>query len=378
MDAMIKIEKIESEEDDKKVNDLLSRVKMTYDQVDAQRKQLTEPYDNFKKALMLIVGEVDPKKGKDNNYNRLKQLREGFAQEKLDKKRKAEADLNKIKLANTKLIDLEAQIKTQISSIPMDKLIEAEKTLTGWYDGITLENLEAKTKAINVKPKLKKEFYDSFFEVKMDMAGVDQAKVDEVVAKLKKEFDYESLNSDYSAKAVASLDAWKAKLPQLKLRLEAIAKAEGEDAEALKNQLVAQKKIESDNAAEKLKEEKEEKERSIATDATDAKVEEEFVAQGSQQLLDKNTGPSKYVARFTDDQWLKPFATVMYHAVIHEDFPGIYKKDREGEIKVDEKGRQIYIDPIDYFMKFFASKCNAKIDGIKMFEDVKVSTRQAK
>lgn len=378
MDAMMSIKKIESEEDDAKVNTLLFRVKQTYDQVNEKRRQLTDPYDDFKKSLMLIVGETDPKKGKDNHYNRLKQLREGFAQAKLDKKREEENVLAKAKLANTKIIDLEALIRTQISSGPMDKLIEAEKTLAGWYDGITLENFDGKAKMIKVKPKLKTELYDSFFEVNMDMSGVDQERIDDVISKLKKEFDYESLNKDYSEKGVASLKVWSDKLPELKTRLEAIQKADGETSEKLKSQLEAKKRIESEESSKKLEDEKLEKEREIANEATDSKVEEEFKEQGAKQNLDKVTGSSKYVARFTEDKWLKAFATIMYHVVIHEDFPGIYKKDKNGKIKIDEKGRDVYIDPIDYFMKFFASKCNATVEGIKMFADAKVMTRKDK
>ena len=378
MGAMMKIEKIESEEDDIKVNNLLSRVKQTYDKVNVQRRQLTDPSDEFRKSIMLIEGELDPKKGKDNHYNRLKQLREAYAQAKLDKKRSEEESLNKVKLANTALINLEAVIKTQVSSGPVDKLIESEEILTKWYDGITLENFDEKEKMLKMKPKLKKELYDSFFETTLDMTGVEQGKVDEVIAKLKKEFDYESLNTDYSSKGVAALKVWEGKLPELKTRLEAISKAEGEDAEKLKAQLVAKKAIEAEEATKKLTEEKADKAREIANDATDSKVEEEFIEQGSRQMLEGKTGPSKYVARFTEDKWLKPLATVIYHVAIHKDFPGIYKKDRNGKIKVDEKGRQVYIDPIDYFMKFYASKCNAKVDGLKLFEDVKVTTRQAK
>lgn len=379
MAAMADITEITSDEQDVAVNNLLVRVKQTHENVQTLRKAITDPYDDVRKTLMLIEGEVDPKKGKDNGYNRLRSLREVRAQEKLDERRKEEEKIAQEKLINNKLIDLKMAIMKNIEIGPMNQITHADSQLAAWFDGLTLDNFDAMSKQLDEhNPNLKQELYDGWFVINLDLAGVPQEKIDEAVASLQKNSPYKIVNNYYKKKAQEKIDGWKKKLPEMKKRLEDIAKADGEEKEKLEAQLEAKKKIEKEQQDKKDKEEKKAAEQKIESDAKDDKLSESFVEQAGVQNLEEVTGTKKFVIRFSQEKWPKPFFEIVYHCVTHKDFSGIYAKNRDGSIKLDDKGREQYIPEIDKWMKFFASKCDAKIEGTKIFADAKVATRAKK
>lgn len=384
IDAMKKIGEITTDDQYKIANDLLVRVKLTYEKVNGKRRQITDPYDEFRKALMQYENALNPKKGADNEYNRIRGLLESFNQAKLDEKRKKEEELAKENLIKTRVIEFKAEIKKNLVSGPSDKLAEADATLDNWFGSITLDNFDKKQSSLNIKPNLKQELYDSWFKTSVDISIVPENLITEAAEEVKKEYPYEKINKQYQIDASVIIQKWKDKLPELKSRLEDIAKAEGEEKKKLEEQLAAKKKLEKEEAEKKAKEAKEEAERKIEAEAADEKTEAHFMHQGSVQNLDTNVkGTSKFVARFNQDaqeNWLKPFVEVLYNVAIHEDFraSGIYQKDKDGDIKLDEKGREMYIPAIAWWMKFFGDKCNADIKGIKLFEDTKIQVRQTK
>ena len=376
--AMSQITAISSDEMDVHANNTLVKVKKTYDLVSGQRKDLTDSYDEFKKSLMLIEGELDPKKGRDNDYNRIRILREGFAQVKLDKRRKEEEELARQKLVANKLIDLKAALIENIEIGPINLMAKAENVLNSFAEGLTLENFEGEAKKLDYTPKLKKEVYEGWFVVNLDMSGVDEGKITEVIDEVKNERSYDKVNKSYQKGAIKRLGEWKGKLPEIKKRLEAIAAASEEEAKKLKEQLKAKAKVEKEEEELRLKKEKEDKERDIKGAASDDKLEAEFREQGGKQNLDDARINAKFVARFDQDNWVRPFAEVVYHCASHPKFKGIYAKERSGETKQDDKGRDQYIDPIDWFMKFFATNCDATIEGLKLYQDAKTQARKKK
>jgi len=378
MAAMETITEITSDEQDAAANLLLSRIKLSYIKVSDLRKGITDPYDAFKKTLMLMEGELSTIKGKDNGYNRIKIMREQYAQIAIDKRRKEEEDLEKEKLISNKLIDYETEIRKNIELGPGNLYTAADLVMSKWYDEITLENFDEKEKMTNYKPKLKIEVYEEWFKVNMDMSGVASEKIEELVGKLKGEFTYDAINKIYQAGGIERLNAWKEKLPGLKKRLEDIAKADDKEKQKLENQLKAKKKIDANALVEKEKEEKELALKKIDDDANDRKIETDFVEQGSKQQLDKPKAATKYVARFKDEKWLKSFAEIIYHVVMLPEFPGLFATDNKGNIKKDDKGREEYIAPVDWWVKKFAAKCNAKVEGITLIADAKVQTRAQK
>lgn len=376
--AMSQITEITTDEMDQSANNLLVKVKSTYEHVNGMRKELTDNYDNFKKTLMLIEGELDHKKGAKNDVTRIKILREGYAQVKLDKRRKEEEALEKQKIITNKLIDFKTSLIKNIEIGAIEVLSTAETALSGWSKKVDLENYDGMLENLNYTPTLKQEVYDGWFVVNMDMAGVDGERVTEVLAEVKAERPYEKLSKAYEVEALKKIEEWRAKMPEIKKRLEDIAKADGKKKEELKAQLAAKQIIEDEKAAEKATKLKEEKAQEIAVDASDSKLTADFVEQGGKQNIKEDKVNSKFTARFTQDNWVRPFAEVVYNVASHPDFKGIYAKERTGEIKTDDKGRDQYIDHIDWFMKFFAQHCNANIKGLKLYADAKVQARKSK
>lgn len=376
--AMSQITEITTDEMDAKVNNLLVKVKNTLEMVKGKRKVLTDNYDAFKKTLMLIEGELDNKKGAKNDVSRLKILREDYAQVKLDKHREEEKELEKQKLITNKLIDFKTALIKNIEIGAIDVLSKAEAALGDWSKKVNLENYDGMLENLNYTPVLKLEIYSNWFVVNLDMAGVDGEKVTEVLAEVKAERSYGKLNKAYQVEALKKIEGWRAKMPEIKKRLEDIAKADGKKKKELEAQLKAKQKIEDEQAAEESAKKKEEKAQEIAVDASDDKLTADFVEQGGKQKIEGDKVNAKFTARFTQDNWVRPFSEVVYHVASHPDFKGIYAKERTGEIKTDDKGRDQYIDHIDWFLKFFAQHCNANIEGLKLYADAKVQSRKKK
>jgi hypothetical protein len=375
--AMAAITEINSDEQQEAATLLLSRVKQTYEKVTGLRKEITDPYDEFKKTIMNIENELDVKRGRDNEYNRIKNDIEAYTQRKLDLRKKEEEKLEAQKLIANKLIEFKTAIIKNIEVGPINQLGKADNILSSFFESITLDNYDQMVEALKAKePSLKQEDYDSWFNVNMDMSGVDQEKIDEVKQQIAKEYDFDTVNRKYVASARKTVAQWLGKLPEQKERLTAIAQAKGEEAKQLQAQLEAKQKIEKELAAKKLEEEKAAAESSIDAEATDAKLEEEFKKQGGEQKLEEVKGQRKFVARLSQENWLKPLATVIYHCAIHKKFPGVYAKDSSGVVKKDAKGREQYITAIDYWLKFFAKNCDASIEGIKLEEDITVQVRK--
>ena len=76
---------------------------------------------------------------------------------------------------------------------------------------------------LNYTPVLKKDIYDGWFvKIVIDLSGVDGDKVTEVLEEVKINRAYDKMNKAYQADAIQKIEEWKAKMPEIKKRLENI------------------------------------------------------------------------------------------------------------------------------------------------------------
>ena len=80
--ALSKIKVIKNDEDDQAAAHILSRVRPTFEVVQKMRKEITDPLDEIKKALMEHEKKISTAKGSGSEYERVKKMRDQYANQK--------------------------------------------------------------------------------------------------------------------------------------------------------------------------------------------------------------------------------------------------------------------------------------------------------
>lgn len=372
--ALSKIGAVTSKEEAEQVNSLLAKVRNTYKKVKGLREEMTKPLDDFKKHLMELENEIATTKGKDSEYNRVKAELDKYWNE-VEAKQKAEQQ--RIEAEKAKNLEIERIKSEQISAIEMG-IIEAmqagENALIKIIENATLDNFDTQLSKLNYKPNLKPELFNKWTNVEHNTSLVSDSEFQDLQ---KRCFDkhYGNVNEKYIDNSNQLLSQYREKLEGLKPKLKLLAEANEEQ----------KAKIERENASIKAKEEQErneriEAEKKAAEDAkrdreAEAQMDLEFQAQVQNQSLEESEGVRKnvkYILEGDPDpvQASKVLANVIIHCVASEDFKGIYKLDKEGNIKYED-GYPVYIDGVADWLKQLAKiNKDADIKGLKKVESV--------
>jgi hypothetical protein len=370
---MSQITAIEDEDDVEIVNKVLVNAKGAFDRVMELRKGVTDITDDLKKELML------PEKEITEHGVRIRGILQQFQQAELDKKKKIEEEAENRKKKENHKVDLEAQVKKNLSKMVIDITVEADEWSKKFWDNTTVADFDSRQKQfMGLKPSLKADRYNLQFNPTYNRSIITKEEYDAFITSLKerKDYSYAEWTMRVIELVTATLNPWRARIDEIKAEKIEIEKANGEK----KAQLEADKKA-RDDAEEKRKKEAFDKlqkqaESTIAEEAEIGKMSNEFVKQGTiEQAGDK--GLIKYVLKFTDrEKQMKAFATIIAHCMSHKDFPGFQKKDKNKAPVVDDKNRPEYIDAVQWWINFFLAKCDADIDGTQLFEDSKVIVRK--
>lgn len=355
-------------------NNLAVKIRVTLGKVKGQREAITKPMDQFKKQAMLFESKLD------EAFQTMKSEMDAWAAEQARKKREEEEKIKRQLDIENEKTRLKKEISLKIANSMFDLIEQGAKALNNILETITLDTFEKKSKSLTYKPNLKQEVYEGWFMgVEYDKKLLSQENYNVIVAEIKEKTTFEKCNETYCEKASELLDVCVSKLPEKKAYLEKVAEMEkmnGEEAEKLKAQeaeRVAKEKADRDAeiavAKEKTKKEEEEKE-------AQARMDSEFEAQiKAQNIIEMDGVRKKMTARIDPEFEKNPVAlTDLLHKVMlccltDANHKGIFKRDKSGFVKKDEKGTPEYIDSIQEWLTFFAKNCSMKIDGLILTED---------
>jgi hypothetical protein len=363
------------------ITGLLVKIKESYDVNSERRKEITTPFDDFKKEIMEYEKKVQYDGKVDNYYTKLRKALTSIEQKRQDFRNAKAEEAKKQKEREDYKIDIITKIKTNLSNLVIDRVRQVENGSRDFFDAknTNVTNFDERAKLFQgLQAKLKIEHYDFCFSITTDNTRITADELKGLITDLKSQESYDKWNKLTNEKVIPVLNEWKAKIPQIKEEMLSIAKADEETQARLLKEKEDREKEEKDRKDKELTDLQAAQQKSIESDADMSKMNNEFVAQAQTQELG-DEGAKVRVMKFTDKKLIaKALAQMMYHVLINPDFPGIQKIDSKTKtLQVDDKGRPVYIDAaqswIDLFLKL---KCDVAIEGTKIFEDAKVTVRK--
>lgn len=372
------VTQVESEEDYAAVETLCVRLKKTYDEISYPLyRKLAEPIELITEQARDLISPFDYKSKKENEYNRLRGLMVGFKQRELDKKKAIEAEAARKRERENYLVDLKTSILKALNNLVTEKVRKAETGSAEYFAASTLEDFDKRAEDYKkMKPKLKQEDWESRFVSPVD--GDMDKEVHAFLNALKEQEPFDKWNTLVMEQATPIINAWRAKIPDLKQELIERTKLADDKAALEKLELEQKRKAQAEAARRQKEIDEENKKKQAELDAQAGldKMSNSFVEQVTVQEAG-DAGAVKYVLKFTDPKKTpQALATILYHCFSHPDFPGIQKKDKSKKPVVDAQGRPEYIDAVQYWLNFFLSKCDAHVDGTEVHEVSKIQIRK--
>lgn len=376
--AMAEITVVDTDEDIEKATDLLVAVRSTYEKMTPLRKELTDPLDQLKDFLMDFERPLNPDMKSNSDFVRIKKLVGAAEQRKIERNKKLEEEARLKKLKDQAVIDAKASIKLNVADMIVDRCKKLQTGLEDFFDSKNVADQKALDDKIKqfegTKWRLKQEDYDKCFVFPKSQYMLAQ-EVTDLVKTMREELPFDNVNAMLMEKVTPIVNVWKSKLPQIREQFKAIFSEKDEEK---RKKLEEEKRIkdqeEANRAAESLKEQERSMQADVMSEQTVNKVEADFTEQATVQGLEK-TAPKKKVIKFKNDKPAAEIAKMLYHIFMSPKFKGIYKM-KNGEKVLDDRGRPVYIDAIEWIADEFASKCDAEIENTIVYEDAKTIIRK--
>lgn len=361
--------------DEADLKDLLVDVREAHDKMVPLRKEMTGPLDELKKKLMTYERPLSD--DKDSDYSKCRAILATLAQRKIDAKKKLEAEAAKKKEKSNHLVDIGAAVLENLHKLLLDQTLLAESKSKAWFDASTLENFDTRAEQYRkMKPTLKTEDYSACFNIDYRKDLFTPAEYADIIATIKQVETYENWNAQLVTACTPIVNAWRAKIPQLKQNLIDLKNATDESERArIADEQKRKAKEEEERRLAEAQRQSLDKSLEIQSKSEIDKMHNNFVEQATTQDLGE-TGPVKEILKFTDPKLaLKAFTTIVVHCMSHKDFPGIEKK-KDGKKVLDAQGNPEYIPAVDWWLKYFLKNCDAAVEGTIVVEAPKIIIRK--
>lgn len=361
------------------VETLCVRLKKTFDDISYPAyRGVAEPVEGFLEELRDLIAPFDYKSKKDNEYNRLRGLLTAYKQRELNKKKAIEEAAARKRERDNHLVDLKTGILKALNNMVAEKIRKAESGSADYFAATTLDNFDKRADGyMKWTPKLSVEDWEACFNIPKDTFLVVEER-DIWLKQLTDQEPFEKYNELVLNGATPIVNAWRAKIPDLKQELVELSKVAA-DKEASEKLILEQKRKAQQEAARREAEinaNAKQAQLDLDTQASMDKMENSFKEQATIQQT-PDAGPVKLALKFNDPtKALKAFTTILYHVFAHPEFKGIVKTDAKGVQKVDEEGNPVYIDQVQFFVNFFLAKCDADVEGTTVYEKSKVIIRK--
>ncbi len=390
--ALSKVQSIESDEEDQAAEKLLVKSRATYVLINKMRAETTSEFDSIKSIMMEPEKKISILPGeKDSGFNRVKALRDGWANKKLAKQRAEAAEALRLENETLELTRLKGEFELTFFNNVADYLATMETNISTYFSKLVLTDADGKPKwdemikKFSVTPAIKVETFEKWFELPFDKNKLTQEKYDEFVDQIKAVFTYDAINGTYVEQAQPKIDAWKAKLPAKKIELEEMEALKLKDAKAaallLKKQQAAADK-ETKKITAQAEAEKAEKAKEVQTAQRNETLGAQFETLKVTQNQEEISGKIKRLPIINSpiENIVEVFSMALYHCFIHPDFEGYLKKDKAtGEpLPADENGMPQYAAWALPILKFVAEKTDVQIKGIEFKEIISTSQRTKK
>jgi hypothetical protein len=363
------------EEAYEEVESLCLRLKKTYDDVSHPLyRKLADRLEPILEEARGLISPFDYKTKTPNEYNRLRGLLSSYKQRELNKKKAVEEAAAKKRERDNQLVDLKTGILKSLNNMVTEKIRKAETGSQAYFDACTLENFDERAEQFKkMKPKLKEQDWEDCFIV-----GAEHKVTHEWLNEIKQAESFDKYNDLVMAGATPIINAWRAKIPDLKQELVELSKVAA-DKEASEKLILEQKRKAQQEAARRqaeIDENAKKASQELDTQAGLDKMSNAFAEQATVQQAG-DVGSVKYVLKFNDPKKTpQALATIIYHCMAHPDFPGIQKKTKDKKPAIDDEGRPEYVDAVQWWINFFMTKCDASIDGTDVFEKAKIIIRK--
>lgn len=383
--ALSKVQEITTDEQDVYANNLLVKVRTTYNEKSAMRLAITKPLDELKEVLMAPEKTISTDAGaKDSHYLRVKKERDKYATEK---KRKADEEKARIKLVQD-IADEKARIRAAIEMSIGNGLANMLAVTGDWcataWGKLTLENIDEMKAKLSAVPVLKEASYSAWYAIPYNTSLVNTEAFAEIAKAVSQDPDhgYNGANSYFSQHCAVLLKEWADKLPAKKQELENLKRLEAENAAEAERQRAAaaeKSKQMAEEQAARLKKEAEEKQTAALQAQQDAQMNNAFQAQVAEQSIEESTGTrTSFVATLAcpEQDIVSTIAEVFYHCMLHPKYEGIIKRDKKtGDLQHDESGRPVYVEWLEKILTFYANNCEHTVGGLKITQKVSSTAR---
>lgn len=382
--ALSGIKAITTDEEDNKAMLLLGKVKTTYEGIKTKRESITKPMDNAKAFLMQyekMISILPAETGSD--YNRVKVLRDGYANKKFKDQQEAQQKAERDKAKRNEIARLESVFVTRFHDGIVDAVSSMRQSIQSYFNSIKLDTFDEQVKKFNLTPTLKQQTFESLFIVDYDKNVLPVDEFTKVLNKVKETFVYEEINKIYIEKALPVLTEFKSRLPELRKNLQAeadLAKTNAEEAERLKVERETANKLAAEKAQEQADKEKADKAIETENNLNAAKLENEFVSQvatqeGKQQIA---SAVKKNKATITCEykNLLVMFNQLLFTLFTDPTFPGLVKKDKEGKDMIDENGRPVYLPWVEFLLSHYADHSDKPVEGITINQVLSTITKR--
>jgi hypothetical protein len=383
--ALDEIQVINNKEEAEEAIAILAAVRDVYNKQYETRKEMTDLTDAFKDVVMEFERPFNPDAKAKSKYNEKKKILEAWQQKELDRIQQEKVEAAKKKELENHKIDLRTKILENLNNMLVDVVKKSDTGSKDFFAASTLETFDARAEQFKgINPKLKQEFYNACFASVTPNTGIIRAdELGTLVEELKKEHSYDIWNTKFQEQVAPIVNQWRARIPELKQQLldvAELAKKNQEEAEALKKkqqeaeeQASKDRQTQLDLAADQAK-------AKVVEDANMDKMSNEFASQALSQTIG-DPGRTKLVLKFIDPKLAgKAFMEIMYHVMSHPDFqqqyPCFQRRDAKKKLMVDDKGRPVYIEHVQWWIDWFLDNCNAAITGTIISEDAKVVIRK--
>lgn len=363
------------------VNGLLVNVRSAYDRVKAKRMEITKIIDEVKDNLMEYERPLSPD-DKKSEYMRLRDLLVADQQKKLEEKKRVEDEAAKKKARANALVEIGEAILKSLNDLLAQKAAATETISSEYFKKTTLENFDQRADAYKaMSPKLKKEEYETCFTSQLLTRQASQftsAEMEDILKTIMSQEPFEIWNDRLIEAATPTVNAWRAKIPELKQNLITLKNASDQsERERLLKEQQAKEAAEAERRRQDIEQLRVDQNTTITEQANLEKLNNAFVEQAVIQQADE-TGATQLVLKFTDPKLVvKALSVMIYHCFMSKEFPGIGKRDKAKKEIFDKQGRPEYIEPVQWWIDFFLKKCkDVHVDGTQVYEVPKVTVRK--
>lgn len=386
--ALSAIQAITNDEEDAFANALLSKVKTTFNVVEALTFDITKPLNGMIDRINAYKQLIDNKKGSGNDYERVKLLRDAYATAKVTKAKEDDKKIEAKKIKDQEIVRVKAEIIHSVELGIAQKTATAETALASMFSKITLENIDGVGGKLDaIKPALLEDWFRGLLNVEYRPMILPSEEMDAIKEAAFLKFDFTRCNDIYVENCKTLISVWRDKLPAKKTELEKIAKANETERQRLLDVAEENRRREESERQRNLTAKVSEIDKKATGDKNKGLLDSEFQAQVETQSVDRADGTrTNYRYRFAEEdslikspmQVIEIMSKVMLHVMteIPENgktapYLGIYERTKMGMPKKDENGKEVYLDAFDYWLKLLAKiKPMPEIPGLRIEESV--------